>query len=32
MLMAGEEMLHGLRDGELQIQQAAITEHHDEEA
>jgi hypothetical protein len=32
MLMAGEEMLQGLGDGELQIHQAAVTEHHDEEA
>jgi hypothetical protein len=32
MLMASQEMLQGLRDGELQIHQAAITKHHDEEA
>src|SRR3982751_3404572 len=32
MLMTAEEMLHGLRDGEFQIHQTAVAEHHDEEA
>src|SRR5437899_5891015 len=31
MLVAGKEVLHGLRDGELQIHQPAVTQHHHEE-
>lgn len=31
VLMSSEEMLHGLRHGELDIHQAAMAEHHDEE-
>ena len=31
MLVAGEEMLHGLRDGELHEHLAAERQHHDEE-
>lgn len=31
VLMGGEEMLHGLRDGELDVHQAAVAQHHDEE-
>ena len=30
--VAAEEVLHRLRDGELHIHQAAVAEHHDEEA
>ena len=30
--MSGKEVFHGLRDGEFDIQQPAIAEHHDEEA
>jgi len=32
VLMAGEEMLHGLRDGEFKIHHAAVAKHHDKEA
>lgn len=31
MFMSGEEMLHGLGDGEFHIHEAAVTQHHDEE-
>jgi hypothetical protein len=31
VLMTGEEVFHGLRDGELHIHQAAIAQHHDKE-
>ena len=30
--MAAEEVLHGLGDGELDVHQAAVAQHHDEEA
>ena len=30
--MAAEEVLHGLGDGELEVHQAAVAEHHHEEA
>ena len=30
--MAAEEVLHGLGDGELEVHQAAVAQHHDEEA
>ncbi len=32
ILMAGQEMFHGLRDGELEIHHAAVAEDHDKEA
>ena len=32
VLMTGEEVLHGLGDGEFEIHHAAVAEHHDEEA
>jgi hypothetical protein len=31
MLVGGEEMLHGLRDGEFDIHEAAVAQHHHEE-
>ena len=30
--VAGQEVLHGLGDGELDIHHAAVAKHHDEEA
>jgi hypothetical protein len=31
MLVTGEEVLHGLRHGELQVHEAAVAQHHHEE-
>ena len=32
IVMAAEEVLHGLRYGELDVQQTAVAQYHDEEA